>query len=49
MKLTRRGAVLLWIVGAIVLVGLVAWGQASDPCEGKVGNELNFCLDLNYP
>lgn len=46
---SRRGRIAIWIVGAIILVGLVIWGQASDPCEGKVGDELSFCLDVNYP
>lgn len=48
--MTRRGRITAWTIGALALIGLIAWGQTfPDPCDGLTGDRLTTCQDLEYP
>jgi hypothetical protein len=47
---SRTWTIIAWIVVILGLVlVLITSLNTTDPCEGKTGQDYQYCVDLNYP
>lgn len=48
---TRRGWIVFDAICVVVAVAAIVFLSVTsdDPCEGKVGDDYQWCVDLNYP